>query len=380
MSQHRINLSGVDAFGRRPEDYEHFRPLIERKCLEGHLAGRAENYSLGTGRRTQPHNFDVNWEQLRSLKLEDDSAPIYNFVRNQTESINSMVKEILYRNEVFKMFLPIHRDVDEGDTSYSYRIIDRRGKAAWVDTRGSTVGTVRVTQSKQSAPLKQAGVLIELSDENLRLAVKSGIMIEPELMEAGVQAILNQQNEVALLGDKEWGWKGLVNWPTTGTGKVARFAIAKTFRDSSGEEIRKVISDAIGRLITDSKEIIPKQITGQLCVILTPDAFNRLTDPLGDNKDHSIESFLSMNNPWSRRTRRPILFETLQELVGAGQGGTDRMAIGIKDKEVVEFPMAIDARALRTIEKEFGFTIPLESKFGGTWITRPFGWTYGDGT
>lgn len=375
-----INLNGVDCFGRRPQDYDHFRPLIEGQLLEGHLLGRAEEYSRRKHQKFQPHNFNFDWEAIRSLKLEDSSAPIYSYVRESTEAINSMVKEIMYRNELYKMFLPIHRDVDEGDQSYSYRVIDRRGKASWVDTRGSVVGSVRVTQSKFSAPLKQAGELIEMSDENARIAIKSGILIDQELMKAAVQAILNKQNEVALLGDTEWGWKGLVNWPTTGANKVARFDVGKTFEDSSGEEIRKTIADAIGRLITDSKEVIPKQITGQLCVILTPGAFNRLTEPLGDNKDHSIEEFLAMNNAWSRRTKRPIQFESLQELVGAGQGGRDRMAIGIKDKEVVEFPMAIEGRALRTIEKEFGYTIPLESKFGGVWITRPFGWTYGDGT
>ena len=151
-------------------------------------------------------------------------------------------------------------------------------------------------------------------------------------------------------------------------------------RADTSENIRDVITTAIGAVIEDTMEVFGRTIRSGLTVYLPVAQFNRITsEPIGDNSDKSIWQYVQQHNPWMEYTGMAPMLRAVIELKGAGPSDADRMIVAVNDRRVMEMAVPIMPRILTTINKGYSICAPMEYKMSGLNVKRPNTIRYYDG-
>jgi hypothetical protein len=177
-------------------------------------------------------------------------------------------------------------------------------------------------------------------------------------------------NELALKGAAENHIQGFLDYPgmteavipADGTGGSARF------RDKDEDKILRDLN-----ILTDGV-ILPtygREVPDTLLVSRA--VYNFLANKrLGDNETTLLKYILS-NNPDLKRV------EWLNELGGAGAGGTDRAIVGKFDEEHLTLELPQPFEQFDPIQKGMEFEIPCHSRCAGVIVYYPMAFAYADG-
>ena len=178
-------------------------------------------------------------------------------------------------------------------------------------------------------------------------------------------------------------WPGLVNQPITGDYAVTRNVqpANSAFADLTAIQILALISREISSLIQDTQEVIGRNITTDMCVMLPPAQYDLLSHVyVGDNAERTLFRQLMEDNPWTNRTGNALMIESVIELDSSrGHVSSDRMITTVKHQYIAEFPVAFEPRLIRVEEQGYGICAPVEAKFGYFWLKRPTIMRYRDG-
>ena len=366
-----------DIFGREAHDYKHIRAMQDEGLWEGHQ--RAQCAATGM----QPHNFNA-LQSRGDISRAEENAQAVGYVTNNLQAIHSMMEEILYTEFRLDEFIPIVTDVPEGAVTYAYRVTDRAGLGQFIDNDGSSAPSANIGTRLVPYPLHYAGIIPEWNMEDLRRAMVGGVSLDTETLMAGMMGAMDHIEEVGLEGDSARSLLGLINLPVTGRNKVTRANASNTFTQLTSEQIRDLITTAIGEVISDTSEVFGRQIRSGMTVYLPVTEFNRITsEPIGDNSDKSIWQYIAMHNPWSEYTGQTPMLKAVVELgtalSTAVNSSTKRMIVAVNDRRVMEMAIPIMPRILTTINKGFSICAPMEYKISGLNVKRPTTIRYYDG-
>ena len=369
-----------DIFGREATDYGHIRAMQGAGVWEDHQ--RAQAASTGN----PPHNFNA----LRvnggggELNRAEANAQAVGYVTNNLQAIHSMMEEILYTEFRLGEFIPLVTDVPEGAVTYAYRVTDHAGLGTFIDNDGASAPSANTATRLVPYPLHYAGIIPEWTMEDLRRAMLGGVALDTETVMAGTRGAMDHIETVGLEGDSDRGLVGLTNLPTSGTGAVTQADASNTFANLTSENIRDLVTTAIGDVISDTAEIFGRQIRSGMTVYLPVSQFNRITsDPIGDNNDKSIWQYVREHNPWTEYTgQMPMLkavIELSNALTTAVNSSNARMVVAVNDRRVMEMALPIMPRILTTLNKGFSICAPMEYKISGLNVKRPTTIRYYDG-
>ena len=211
--------------------------------------------------------------------------------------------------------------------------------------------------------------------EDARRAMRTGVSLSADTIEAAVEGSMDHMEEVGLIGSSELpaSPSGILN-QATGTGAVnlATQSSNQTFDDLTGMQIYELIVDDISWVVETSREIFSTNITDGMCIYLPTQQYNRLsTRFLGDNQERSIMRAIMEDNPWTLRTGNGITFLSVPELAGQGASSTDRMIVCVKDSRVFELGVSIMPRVMQVMNKGRYVCAPVEYKFSPIFMKRP---------
>lgn len=373
-----------DIFGKEPQNYSHILDLMKAGVWEEQQ--RARTRELGW----PDHDFralgSLQHLAAAGISRDEQNAQAFGYLTNNLQAIHSVRDEILYTDLRLPEFITIISDVPEGAKTYAYRVTDRAGRGQFIENDGTSAPSANVSQRLVPYELRYAGIVPQWTMEDLRNAMLTGMALDADTVEAGMQGALNHIEEFALVGDDTLGVKGLVNLPTTGAGKVTLVNtnvpdfLAST---TTAEQIRAFITSQIGQVIKDTAEVFGRTVRSGLCVYLPIEQFNKVTSfPFGDNSDRSIWDYIEMYNPWTRYTGETPMLKAVQELDDAGgtaNAKLDRMIIAVNSNRVWEMAIPIFPRILTTINYGYVITAPMEYKMSALNIKRPTTIRYCDG-
>ena len=384
----------ADIFGKSVRDYQTLTNIEKVGNLPGHLQAQCEMaMERKVGRMgLKKHDFYAfNFSNPESVKKMASGS--LGYFTNNFQALVSMGEEVWYRKHILPEFIPvIVGGVPEGVDSYSVEVKNRVGRGRLAGTYGSQPPTVDSNIRKYAADLWLGNIEAAYTDEDMRNALHVGRPLQASKIEDAMVGANNHLEIVGFQGDEDIpGSTGIFNQATTGNSATASrvtpgsaiiTATGATATDNwvafEAKEKVDALNAIIGKIIVDTNELITRRDnTGDLCIVMAPDIFNiTSTEAYGDNANQSVMDYVAMKNPWTNRTNRNIMFKSLSELsdlgtaVSAGNNTSVRMAIYVKDEDIMEMRLAFAPRLMRVFQEARQVTLPFEYKFGTLQVKR----------
>ena len=362
-----------DIFGNNEPDYSYIQQLRAVNEWDGYQARNAEMRPTSN----PTHDFNALRVRQEQDRATDDAAAA-GYITNNLLAIQSYVDEILFTTYRLPMYLALNTSIPEGARSTGVRVRTRYGKAQKISGPGFEAPSATVGETLVTSPIDWYGLDAEWSIDELRGAMFAGTPLDTDSVNAAVTGTLETMEEVGLLGEGDE--PGLLTLPITGSNSVVHITADQKFEDMNAVEIRTLINTNLTRVINDTKETIGRNLTTGMTVYLPNTQYGILTDRyIGDDAEKTVMRAILEDNTWTHFSGQPLRIESVLELEGRGQGGTDRMVIGLRNSRIIEMPVSINPRVLTTMNKGRVVCALVEAKFGTCFVKRPNTITYVDG-
>lgn len=292
------------------------------------------------------------------------------FFDDQLALIKSRTYDV--RNKALKALtlLPVSTEQDPGAEHISWRSFDKVGVAKLVADYANDYPRVDIGGEEHLSPIKEIGASYGYSIKEIRRAQKAGVSLDAKKAEACRRAIDEKQDSIAWKGDAKGKLPGFFNHPGITEYVAANGAKgSKTWASKTADEI---VADFAG-IITAAPEST-NGIEQPDTVILPLSLYNKLQNtPYGSNRDKTIMSFIRESYPQITR------IDWVQDLVGAGAGGTTRVMAYARDplKVEVQIPQRFEQMPPQLTGKVYD--IICYQSTGGTIVYYPQSVVFCDG-
>ena len=383
-----------DIFGFSPHDYQTLRVFEKRGILQQQLQARcaafAELKEVPREQAMVPHKF----YQGNELAYQLQASGAQGFMTNNFQAFTSMTDEIWYREFRLNDYVPvITGGVPEGADTFAIRVRDRRGRGRIGPRYDGNVPTADTNLRKYSAQLYLGMIDAIYTDEDMRNSLYINQPLQKDKIAAAVEGANNHIEIAGIEGDPDIpNATGLVNQPTSGTTATAsRILPSSTLSPTleatdawmafTSQEKVDTLQYMISKIVTDTNEIIVqrgKQGKCEMVVALPPILFDlTCQQPFGDNNDKTVKDYVDRANSWKARTGKDVMWKSIVELKDAGTpveaGGnntTNRIAVYVKDEEVMEFRLVFSPRLTRVVQEARATVLPYEYKFSELQVKR----------
>ena len=292
------------------------------------------------------------------------------FFDNQLALIKSRTYDAQYKALKALTLLPVSTEQDPGAEHIVWRSFDKVGVAKLVADYANDYPRVDIGGEEHISPIKEIGACYGYSIKEIRRAQKAGVSLDAKKAEACRRAIDEKQDSIAWKGDVKGKLPGFFNHPGITEYVAANGAGgSKTWASKTADEI---VADFAG-IITAAPEST-NGIEQPDTVILPLSLYNKLQNtPYGSNRDKTIMSFIRESYPQITR------IDWVQDLVGAGAGGTSRVMAYARDplKVEVQIPQRFEQMPPQLTGKVYD--IICSQITGGTLVYYPMSVVFCDG-
>lgn len=292
------------------------------------------------------------------------------FFDNQLALIKSRTYDVQHKALKALMLLPVSTEQDGGAENIIWREFDAVGVAKIVSDYANDYPRVDIGGEEHTSPIKEIGDSYGYSIREIRRAQKADVSLDAKKAEAARRAIDEKQDSIAWKGDAKGKLPGFINNPNiTEYVAVNGAGGSKLWANKTADEI---VADfaAIISAAPESTNGIESPDT----VILPLSLYNKLQNtPYGSNRDKTILQFIRENYPQITR------IDWVQDLVGAGAGGTNRVMAYARDplKVEVQIPQRFEQMPPQLSGKVY--EIICSQSTGGTIVYYPQSVVFCDG-
>ncbi len=313
-----------------------------------------------------------------------DAQAAYAFVTAQGRNLEAGIYRRRYPTFDFAQHVPVVTEGSAWAIGTQFRISDFAGKAKFVSGKARDIPFVKTTHELLSHDFLMVAAGWEWSMEEVEQAQLYNISVRNDDAMAGDAAVQRKLYEIAMEGDNEVNWTGLVNDQNVqqvdaaatggenGGGGTSTFWIHKTV-----DEILFDIDTALGTVRVESGEVEQADT-----LRLPPAAFRFLaTKRLGtDGSMGTALQYVRTNNIYTAETNLPLDIAPLRALTEAADGDRGRLIAYRKDPEVLRFHLPLPRLVLPVNQVGLmAFEQGVISRTGGTEIRLPGAMVYMDG-
>lgn len=301
-----------------------------------------------------------------------DAQAALGFLVRQTSHIEAGVNEIVYPDIQYPTLVPIDTSAPEWTKTVTYYGADKFGKAGWINGNADDIPKATTNLTKFETQVHMAGIGYGYGLEEISQAMMLGIPLANQDAIAARRAYEEMVERVALYGDTEKGFSGLLNSSAVTAGSA-------TTGDWGTATAEEVLADINGALIG--------QFTGTLFTSMADTVLLPYTKYLSlasrmvsTTSDMSILNWLRANNAYTAQTGRQLTIRAIRGLDTLGTGGTGRMVAYRRDPMVVKMHIPMPHRFL-PVEKSgpLRYDVPGIFRIGGVDWRRPKEASYIDG-
>jgi len=313
-----------------------------------------------------------------TVKLIDAQAAL-TFLTNQASYIEPEVEKIEYPEVQYPDLIPVDFSAPEWTKTVTYYSSDVVGKADWFHANARDVPRADVDRQRYETNVEMAAIGYGYNLEEISQAQQAGVALTSDKAEAAKQAYEFFTDDVALRGNNDKNFFGLIDYPGV-TAVMAGQNGAGTstlWRNKTPDEILLDFNDNLTAVW------ILSGMTGMAGdVLLPPEDYAYLASrrTSGENNAPSILNWIRENNIYTARTRQPLNIEPVRGLETAGQGGSGRMVIYRKDPKVLKMHVPMRHRFLDPMRTgPLIYEVPGIFRLGGLDVKRPVYVRYVDG-
>jgi hypothetical protein len=311
---------------------------------------------------------------MNAIPQMRDAQAAYGFVTSQGRNIETAIYRRRYPNFEYASHVPVVTEGNPWAIGTQFRISDWAGKARFVSGKAKDIPFVKTTRELASHDFLMVAAGWEWSIEEVEQAQLYGVNVRDDDAMAGDAAVQQKLYEVAMVGDTEAGWTGLVNNPNVPTA-------AGGYGVWSGNSVDEILTDINAGLSTVRTQTDEVEFADT--VRLPPEAFRYIaTKRLGtDGSMGTILEYVRKNNIYTAETNNALDIAPLRDLADIPNGGDGGRAIYYrKDPEVLRFHLPLPRRVLAVNQVGLmAFEQGVIARTGGTEIRLPKAMFYQDG-
>lgn len=292
------------------------------------------------------------------------------FFDEQLALVKSRTYDVQHKELKALTLLPVSTEQDPGAEHIIWRSFDAVGTAKLVSDYANDYPRVDIGGEEHTSPIKEIGASYGYSIKEIRRAQKAGISLDAKKAVACRRAIDEKQDAIAWKGDAKGKLPGFINHP--GITEYVPANGAGGGKAWSGKTADEIVADFAG-IISAAPEST-NGIENPDTVIMPLSLYNKLQNtPYGSNRDKTILGFIRENYPQITR------IEWVQDLVGAGAGGTNRVMAYARDplKVEVQIPQRFEQMPPQLTGKVYD--IICSQSTGGTLVYYPQSVVFADG-
>ena len=305
------------------------------------------------------------------MQLFDAQAAL-GFVTSQTSSIEREVNATVYPDIQYQFLIPVDTSAHPFVKSVTYYSSDKFGRADWINGNANDIPRAGTELAKHETSVHMAGIGYGYGYEEINQAQMLGMNLQADDAMAARRAYEEMVERVALSGDTQKGFSGLIN----NTSVTAAAVTTGSWTAATNEDLVLAdINNLILGIATDT------QYTGMADTLLLPYAkMNFLsTNRLGDTQS-TLLAFLRENNTYTAMTGQPLTIRAVRGLETAGAAGVNRMVAYRRNPQVLKLHVPMPHRFLPVYQDgPLNFVVPGVFRLGGLDIRRPKEVRYGDG-
>jgi hypothetical protein len=297
------------------------------------------------------------------------------FLVNQLSFIEKEVVQIKYPDIQYSFLIPVDTSAPEWTKSVTYYSVDRTGKANWFHHMAKDIHIADVERFKNEVGIEMADIGYRYSLEEISQAIQLGINLPTEKAAAATRASEEFVDTLALRGNAEKSFPGLINYPGVTTVFAKEITGHTTWDTKSADQI-----------IADVNDLLTGQYTGTLTVeiadtlLLPVNALTLLATKRLDNTEISVLDYLQSKNIYTLLSGQRLTIRGVRGLEDAGGNGSGRAVAYRRDPTVVKFHMPMPHRFLPPWQTApLVWDIPGIFRVGGVEIRRLGAVRYMDG-
>lgn len=307
-----------------------------------------------------------------------DAQQALGFLMPQHFSMEQRVYETKYPSFDYASLIPVITEGNEWARGTMFRSMDIAGDAQWLNGGAFDMPLADVTRGQFLTAFQMAGIGYEWNLEEISVAQQEGTNL-PDMKATAARKIAERKlYKIAMLGDAEKGWTGLLNDPSvTATDVAANGTGSSTFwANKTAQQILTDINEGISGGYVDSME------TEVANTVLVPTLAHHhiASRPMSNDNPMTVLQYIRENNVLTATTGEQLVIRAQRDLATADPGGDGRMIIYRRDPEVVRFHLPMPHRFLPPFQKSaMLWEVGGIMRTGGTEIRTPVAVRYLDG-
>lgn len=312
------------------------------------------------------------------MNFNDAMQANLGFVIAQTAHVESEVYKIKYPDIQYQNLIPVDTSANPWATTVTYMSQDQTGKANWIGAHGQDIPMVGLSREQFNTPVSLAGIGYDYSIEEVQQAAMLGIPLTADKASASRRAYEEMVDRIAMFGDTQKGFSGLINTATVPKTVVAPVDGELAWADKDPDGILKDINDGLTKVHVDTNTVALAD------TVLLP--WTQMHDISTRRiRDTTVLQFLLKNNIYTAVTGQPLTIRGVRGLETAGDevetdgGASARMVCYRRSPEVLKLHIPMALRFLPVQIQMLRYVVPGIFRLGGLDVRLPKEVLYVDG-
>jgi hypothetical protein len=316
---------------------------------------------------------------MRDFYTRDAQQSAYNFVVNQTTTIEREVVKIQYPDVQYPDLVPVDTNTgNEWVKSITYMSQDMVGRADWFHHTALDVPIAELAREKFERGMEMAAIGYRYTLEEVAQAMNTpGLNLAADKATACRRAYEEFVDQVALRGSVPKGMQGVINSSlvTATTAPADGAAGATTFASKTNEQVIRDFNSALTGIAAGTNWLYYADT-----VLLPPGVLVGLAGRIIQYSSMTLLDWIKQYNVLTVQTGRPLTLAGVRGLETAGAGGISRMVAYRRDPQVLKMWIPMRHKFLPVWQRgPMVFDVPGIFRIGGVEIRMPAAMRYLDG-
>ena len=283
------------------------------------------------------------------------------FFQRELDHIKSKTFDVLYPDLTFRKLFPVTGDTPAGADSVTYQVYDKSGKVNIVAKNAKDLPRVDVDGKEVTRLVRTLATSFGYNVIEIMNSQMVGKSLDQKRANAARYAIEREFNRIAWLGDAAHNMYGLLTHPGVPSGNAPTGSWTPATDPS---DILADINDAFNTVYTQTNAV---ERANKLA--LPPEQYALIaTTPRTTTSDKTILTWIIENTPQLGSANDVIV---APELIGAGAGSVDVMAVVSTNPEKMEFEIPMETMFLPEQEQGLEYVVPVIARCAGLQMYYP---------
>lgn len=312
-------------------------------------------------------------------------AQALTLVTGQAFKVNQRIYETRYPDFDYGRLVYVDTSGPEWSPGIITYQSSNTGAAKWQSGYAKDVPLADVSQSMEQRTFQMAAIGYQWNIEEVNTALQIGAPLPDRRARAARLAYEKFMYDLAIKGDDEKGYKGLINFtgvptvtaPADGTGSVTFWVNAAGELTKTPAQIVRDINNALTGVYLQTSTIEMADT-----ILMPVEAYNAIAgQPFGLAGERTILSWIQENNIYTIQTGRPLTIRADRNLGTASTAGNTGRLIAYKnDQEYVKLLLPMPHRFIDVWrDGPFNYQVPGIFRTGGIDVLTTAAMRYVDG-